>query len=192
VTSPSAPVLLQDFYVTLAAAGDVVAVERSAGDLPAMKSLQAALSDGDVTLSVAYSADELASGLVVDNAAPVGAASIQGGPMLLRIPLPVGGGGAEDIVVFAEGALPAQYRIVDHWLIVSATVGTGNVTVESELAGAGTQYLTIVQTAAGRIIDVTPPAAAPLVVKSATEGLIIRRTDNTSLAELYLLVRPEL
>lgn len=186
----AAPLLIQDLYATIAASGTITA-ERNANDLSAMKSLQAAINVGDASVSIVYDADELGSGLVLDSGAPVSATAVESGLLTLRVVLAVGGGGAEDTIVYAIGDMPANYRVVDHKLFVSTLIALSTVTLESELGGTGTQYLTISGAATGEVTDTTL-TSAPLVVQSATEGMIVRRTDNDMVGELYLMVRPEL
>lgn len=189
--SSTSPLLLQEAYVKVPASGSIT-FERSSTDLMGMKSLQAAIADGLATASIAYSADELASGLVVDNAVPVAAASVQGGPVLLRVALAAGAGGsADDTVIYAQGAMPHKLRIVDHFAFVSTAVGGSSVVIRDQLAGGGVAYLTLASATTGRKTDATI-LSAPLADKTSTKGLIIRRTDNGVAVEVYLICRPEL
>lgn len=185
------PLPMQDFYTTIPANGTIT-VDRPANTLPEIRTLQEAMDAGNASLSVAFTAAELGSGLILDQGAPVAAASVQSGSILFRVDLPAGGGGSpDDTTIFAVGDLPANYRIYEHKLFVSTAVALSTVTVEDELGGTGTQYLTISSAATGEVTDTTL-TAAPLLAKDAANGLIIRRSDDGVACELYLEVRPEL
>lgn len=187
----ASPLLLQDFYATVPASGSIT-VDRPANVLPELRTLHEAMDAAQCTLSVQYTAAELGSGLSLGSGAPVVAASVQSGTILFRVALAAGGGGSpDDTVIFAEGDMPSNFRIVDHKLFVATAVALSNVTLESELAGAGTQYLTISAGSTGEFTDTTL-TASPLVTRSATEGMIVRRSDNGAAVELLLTARPEL
>jgi hypothetical protein len=190
--SSSAPLLIQDLYVDIPAGGSVTTT-RSPADLQGMKSLQAAVADGNATVSVAYTADELASGLVLDNGAPVSATTVQSGELTFRLALAAGGSGVpDDTVIFPVGAMPASYRILDMYIMVSTLKAASTITLEDELAGAGTTYLTYSGAAAGRIEMDGATTALPLVPKDATHGLIVRRNDGDLVCEVVIVARAEI
>ena len=183
----SAPVLIQDFYATIPVGGSIT-VSRGAGDLSGMPSLHSALAAGTVTMTVTYSSDELASGLVnTDNAAAASAALA--GHELLRVSLVAGGGGADDVTVFAAGSLPYKMRVVDAWGLVD-TNAAGTWNVRDEAAGAGSLAASIDSTAAGRV-PMDSPTVSVAFTPGATKGLFVRRSDNTTAGEVFILVRKE-
>lgn len=196
VTSES--VLIQDLYTTIEA-GESITVERSSTDLPRMASLQKNIADGNVTISVTPTADEIASGLLQSpqtiqaaDMAPVDATDVAAGLVVLRVPLVAGGGGSpDDVQAYAANALPFKFRVLDAWAMVSTGVGASTLNVYTQAAGAGTLVAGPLDSAAAGIVRMTGPNASALAVPGATEGLFIRRSDDGVAGEVCLLVRRE-
>jgi len=190
-------VYLADLYTKIAV-GATKTIERSATDLPRMRSLQEAMADGRVSLSVTYSNDEVASGLhappstieAVD-IAPVAAATPAAGLATIYVPLPVGAGGApDDVEIYPAGSLPFKFRVVDFVLYVSTAVVGSSVEIRDEAAGAGAQLASASAAAAGRIPNAENQTA--VATPAAAKGLFARRSDSGIEGEVVLFVRPEL
>lgn len=186
---------VSDLYKTMQP-GDVVTTTRASTDLPAMASLQAGIAEGDLTLSVVYDANELAAGLEAppnsvhgEDMAEVAAATAMSGLVHLFVDLPVGGGGADVITVYALDALPFKMRVLDAVLLTS-TAAVGTITVEDEaVAGVGTTALTLDSNTTPR--DVPSEDVTTVLTPAATTGLFVHRTDSTHVGELMLTLRRE-
>jgi hypothetical protein len=190
-------VYLADLYTSVDV-GETKTIERSAADLPRMKSLHEAMADGNVTLSVQYNNDEVVSGLhappstieAVD-IAPVAAATPAAGLATIYAPLPVGAGGApDDVEIFPVGSLPFKFRVMDFVLYVSTAVGASSVEVRDEAGGAGNKLASASAAATGRIPNAE--SATAVAAPGATKGLFARRSDSGIGGEVVLFVRPEL
>lgn len=188
------PIRINEVYAETKV-GDPLVFDYSANSIPQLKSLMEAMAAGTVSLSVAYTADEIASGLhnppqVVEAAdiAPVLAADYASGAILVRVDLVAGGGGSpDDTPVYAAGALPSELRVVDMWGFLGTSGGTV-ITAEDEAAGAGTTLASVPSTGTGRVDATT---ADGLAAPSATTGLFVRRSDDAAEGVVYLLLRPE-
>jgi len=193
----SEEVYLVDLYTSVGV-GETKTIERSATDLPRMKSLHEAMADGKVTLSVQYSADEVGSGLHAPPAtieavdiAPVAAGSPAAGLAVFYAPLLAGGGGApDDVEIFPPASLPFKFRVVDFALYVSAAVGASSVEIRDEAGGAGNKLASASAAAVGRIPNAENQTA--VATPAATKGLFARRSDSGIGGEVVLFVRPEL
>lgn len=196
ITSES--VLIQDLYISIAA-GDTVTVDRASTDLPRMASLQDALAAGSVTVVVTPTADEIASGLLqapktveARDQAPVDAADVAAGAILLRAELAAGAGGSpDDVTVYAANALPFKFRVVDAWAMISTAVGASTLNLYTQAAAAGTLVAGPLDSAATGIVRMTGPTTSALATPGATEGLFVRRSDDGVAGEVFLLVRRE-
>lgn len=194
----SSPVYIGDIYTSVPV-GSPLTIERSASDLSGMAALQKAIADGDVSIVVTPTADELASGLLAppssiqaQDMAPVAAADVGSGLILLRVPMTAGGGGSpDDITVYALNALPYKFRIVDSWAFISAAVGGATVTAYDEAAGAGTAGPAISGAATGRAAGAPASDASTVYTPAATKGLFLRRSDDGVAGEAFLLIRRE-
>jgi len=193
----SEEVYLADLYTSIEP-GETKTVERSATDLPRMRSLQQAMADAKVSLSVTYSADEVQSGLhappstieAVD-VAPVGAATPAAALVTLYKQLAAcGGGSPDDVEIFPAGSLPFKFRILDCIVLVSASPGASTVQIRDEAGGGGNLLASASTAAPGRQTNAenTTGVATP----AATKGLFARRSDDAIAGEVVLVVRPEL
>jgi len=186
---------IQDFYKTLAP-GEAITTERSAADLPGMVSLQTALAAGTVTLAVTYSAIELSSGLaaapqIVEarDMAPVAAAGLESGSIVIRVDVPVGGGGSDEVVIYAANALPFKFRVLETIFLISTGAGTWAL---SDEAGGGGQTIVAGDTSGtGRVVG-TPDSDVTVVLTPGTLiGLFLARSDSASIGEIIMTVRAE-
>jgi hypothetical protein len=193
----TAPLYIADIYNTIAVSG-YVDVERAASDIPRMKALITAISAGQASLLVTYSAAELASGLMAPpqsveagDVAPVAAAAVPSGAVLFRKSFAAGGGGSPaDVTLFAANALPFKFRVMDSWVFI-ATAVAGTATLYDEAAGAGTAVAAGATTATGRV-TLDPDSDASVVLSpGATKGLFLRLSDDAAAGEVFVLVRPE-
>lgn len=181
---------LGDFYVELAASG-VLVTERAWVDVPRMKALMASVAAGAASLSIAYTADEIASGLGVGGSFPVVAAAVESGLTVIRKAFVAGGGGVpDDVIVYAVGDLPNGYRVVDAYAFVGTAVALSTLELNSQPASAGTLYATFSSATTGRKTDATLTSAIKLT-NATTDGLYIYRSDNGVAGEVYLLCRAE-
>lgn len=194
----SSPVYIRDLYTEIAA-GESVTTERSGSDLSGMTGLIEALDAGTVSVSVTPSAAEIASGFLTppsaiqaQDMAPVAAADIAAGLVVLRVPMAAGGGGApDDVTAYAANALPFKFRVLDAWALISTAVGASTLNVYTQAAGAGTLVAGPIDSAVAGIARMTGPNASALAVPGATEGLFVRRSDDGVAGEVFLLVRRE-
>lgn len=190
-------VYLGDLYATIKA-GESATVERSATDLPNMKALQENVADGKLTLAVAYSADEAASGLhlapaVVEGGdiAPVAGSNPVSGLITIFKSFAAGGGGSpDDVEIFPVNGLPFKFRVVDFVLYVSASPGASTVELQDESGGTGSVLASADSGTTGRQTNAedTTGVADP----GATKGLFLRRSDDGTAGEAVIIARPEL
>lgn len=190
-------VYLADLYTDIAV-GKSKSLERSATDLPRMRSLQTAMAAGLVTLSVQYSAEEVASGLhappstieAVD-LAPVLFSSPASGVVSFYASLPPGiSGSPDDVEIFPVGSLPFKCRVLDLILYVSSSPGASTVQLRDEAGGAGTLLASADSGSIGR--QPNTEKATTVATPSPSKGLFARRSDDRVGGEVVLLVRPEL
>jgi hypothetical protein len=193
----SEDVYLADLYTSIAV-GESKSIERSASDLPRMRSLQQAMADGKVSLAVTYSADEAASGLhappstiEAGDMAPVAAATPAAGLAVIYKPFAAGGGGSpDDVEIFPAGSLPFKFRVVDFALYVSTAVGASSAEIRDEAGGGGNLLASASSAATGRVANAENATA--VATPGATKGLFVRRSDDGVAGEAILFVRPEL
>ena len=192
------PVLIQDLYTSVLVGGSVV-VERAASDLPGMSSLQAALAAGDVSIDIAYSSIERASGLEQaaktvggDDIRPVAAADILSACQLIRVVLAPGeAGGADDVEVLAVGSQLTNMRVVDSWVFVSIAIGATTVELRTAAGGAGTLISSAASAVTGRFQMDPDGDVSILADTDGADGLFIRRSDKGVEGEAFVLLRPE-
>lgn len=193
----SEDVHLGDLYNTLRAGESWVLEERSPLELDGMKSVKDAVLANKISVSVAYSAADVAAGFTTPvqavEAADVLAVAADGSVcpgLVIRKVLTAGGGGADDVTIFAAGSLPFKMRVVDViGFVVTNAAGTWQV--RDEAAGAGTLANTVDSTTAGRVPGDAPSNATVVLTPGASKGLFIRRSDNTTDGEVFIVLRPE-
>jgi hypothetical protein len=197
ITNPKEKVLIQDLYAKVPdVAPFTLTFSRPMGALSAMPSLQAALDAGQVTMAITPTAAELGSGLLsppnvvgADDIQAVPAAQVGAPYQSFYVNCPVGGGGADDVTMFAVNTLPYKIRVLDAVCMIS-TAAAGSWTVRTAAAGAGTALATFSSASTGRVVS-TAPTATTVVSPGATVGIFVRRTDSTTVGEVMLLVRRE-
>jgi len=196
----STPFFLADIYLSIPALSSVV-VERSPAQISSMRSLQNAVSDGVLGTAIAFSEEELASGLAspiapasVDAAdlAPVDGAEVAAAPILFRKAFASGGapGVLDDVTIFAVNTLPFKVRILDAQALISVP-GPGGATlaVRSAAAGNGTLAALLPADAAG-VARMEGPNASVVLEPGATVGLFVRR-DRSTVGEIVITARRE-
>ena len=190
-------IYIRDLYTTVPV-GEARTIQRSASELPAMRSLQDAVAGGKVTVAVQYTAEELASGF------PTAPAAVEAGdlaPVAALVPLgPVaavykrfaaGSGGApDDVEVYPVGAVPFKLRVLDVVAYIQTPVGGAALEVRDAPARGGNLLASVSAAAAGRIPNAE--VATTELSPGETKGLFIHRTDSGVAGELVLTVRPEL
>jgi hypothetical protein len=188
---------LGDLYTSVEP-GSSIEVTRSAADLPQMTALQKAVADGDLTLSVAYSAEEAASGLhlppsVVEagDIAPVAGSNPASGLVTIFSSFAAGGGGsADDVEIFPAGALPFKFRVLDFLVYVATAVGASTIEARDEAGGAGNVLASADSATTGR--QTNAETVTGVADPGSTKGLFLRRSDSGVAGEAVLIVRPEL
>lgn len=189
-----------DFYLNLPAGTARTLVGRSASELTGAPALAALVAAGLVTVSVAYSAAEVAAGfqsppnaIQAQDMAAVDATELASGLVLIRKVLAAGGGGApDDVTIYAVNTLPFKLRVVDAWSYVSAgNAGGRKVDLRSAAAGGGSLVSTLPAVNLGR--NGADPAilASVVLTPGALVGLFARRSDSAIAAEVFLLARRE-
>lgn len=192
------PVHIGDIYYTIPANGSVV-VERDASDLSGMVALQKAVTAGQVAASIAYETWETASGLVAApgsvearDLAPVAATAAAAVVQTIRKSFTAGvPGTADDVVIFAAGALPYKMRILDVVALVSTNIALSTLTVRDEAAGAGTAAAVLDSATTGRKMPDGSITASVVYTPGVTKGLFLRRSDRGVAGEVVLTVRQE-
>jgi hypothetical protein len=195
----AAPVAIGDLYTTIPVGGSV-STKRSASQLSAMVGLQKEVQAGTVTVAAVEEAHETASGLAIPpgtveaaDAAPVAATAVAAATFEIRKPFTAAAAGAaDDVVIYAAGALPFKMRILDAYVLV-ATIGTGAalLTVRDEAAGAGTAAAVFSSAATGRISPSSAFTASTLLTPGAAKGLFLRRADRDAAGEVVITARRE-
>lgn len=190
----SGEVYLSDLYTKLAASASV-STDRAVSDLSKMKGLQSLVAAGSCTVSIAYTADEKNSGMVDEGEGAVGATgTTMSTCQIIRLPIAAGGGGsADDVTVYALGALPfKKMRIVDVVAYVSAGASGGRtMQVRSAAAGAGTLCGEVGAAANGRQAQTVTVTATQVLTNGGTVGLFVRRSDSAIAGEIEITVRQE-
>lgn len=202
ITNISAsPFFLNDVYVDIDA-GQTLVVTRSPAEISSMAGLQAAVADGVLTASIAYTADELASlplaspvapGTVDATAiAPVAAATVDSAPILFRKAFASGGasGTLDDVTIYAVNTLPYKVRILDAMALISvAGPGASTLAVRSAAGGLGTLAATVPADVLGAARMIGPNVSVVLA-PGALIGLFIRR-DRSTVGEIVITARRE-
>jgi len=192
---------LNDVYVDIAAAQTLV-VSRSPAEISSMAGLQAAVADGILTASIAYTADELASiplpsplapgSVSALTIAPVFAVAVASAPIIFRKAFASGGasGTLDDVTIYAVNTLPYKVRILDAMALIStAGPGASTLAVRSAVAGGGTLAATVPADVLGAARMIGPNASVVLT-PGALVGLFIRR-DRSTVGEIVITARRE-
>lgn len=194
----SSPVYIRDLYHEIPVGGSITTA-RAASDLSGMDGLIEALDAGTVSVSVTPTVAEIASGFLTPpqavqavDMAPVAAADVAAGLIILRVPLVAGLGGApDDVVAYAANALPYKMRVLDAWAMIGTGVALSNINVYDQAAGAGNLLAGPLDATAAHIARITGPTASVVATPAALVGLFVRRDDSAIAGEVFLLVRRE-
>lgn len=188
-------VYVSDLYTTLAANGTLT-VSRPASKLGEMVALQKLIEAAKVTIAVTLDTYETASGMLTApgsveaaDLSAVAADTAAAASQVIRVPLVAGAGGsADDVTVFAAGALPYKMRIMDARLNVTTQVVGSTCAIRDQAAGAGTLVTSLSSNATGRVEST---GASVVLTPGASVGLFVRRSDSAVAGELLLTVRRE-
>jgi len=187
-----------DLYADIPANGALVLNNRSALELDGMQSLKDLILATSVSVSIAYSAADVAAGFMTPaqsvqavDIIPVVADGSMNPVAILRKAMVAGGGGADDVTIYAAGQLPFKMRVCDVFAFVKTAAGGSTVAVRTRAAGAGTLLSTVDSAATGRVAGAAPSDATVVATPGALEGLFLRRSDNTVVGEVFVLLRPE-
>ncbi len=197
----SSDFFLNDVYATIAA-GDSIQVTRSPAEISSMAGLQAAVADGVLTASVAFSADELASGIglpivsesvSVDSIVPVASTNPIGQEIVIYKALATGGtsGTADDVTIYAVNTLPYKIRILSAEAHISTAVALSTLNVRSAAAGGGTLAAGPIDSGSTGIAAATGPNATVVLTPGALVGLFVRRSDRSVVGEIVIKARIE-
>lgn len=189
--SSGSDVYCADLYCTISAGGSV-STTRSVSDLSKMAGLQSLIAAGSVSVAVAYSDDEKASGLV-DQGDTATTATGLGDMQVVRVPMTAGTPGtADDVTVYALDALPyAKFRVIDAWAVISTAITATTLTVRTAAAGGGSSVAVMDSAVAGRNGLKSTVTATSTVTASSTTGLFVRRSDRGVAGEVFIVIRPE-
>lgn len=189
----SSPVNVGDFYTTIAANGTLT-VDRPASAVSGLKSLQALIAAGTVSVAFTPTADEIASGLLAppntvtaDDMASVDLATVASGVFQIRQAITAGGAAA--VAIYAANALPFKFRILDACMYVSTAAGASTCDLQREAAAdlIGMQF----DTAATGKKEAVAATASALMTPGATKGLFLVRSTNAVAGEVVLTCRRE-
>jgi len=189
---------LNDIYATIPA-GESVETQRAISEISAMAGLQAAVTAGVLTLSIEYSASELASGLALAAGpsipAAVEATDLVAAPISIRKAMVSGGtsGTADDVTIYAVNNLPYAIRILDAHAVISTAVVGSSLTVRSAAAGAGTQAAVVSSASAGvaRASALGASNTSVVLTPGSSVGLFVRRSDRSVVGEVVITARRE-
>ena len=197
----SSDFFLNDIYATIAA-GDSIQVTRSPAEISSMVGLQTAVADAVLTASVAFSADELASGIGL----PIVSESVSAGsiaPVLSTVPasplitiykaLDSGGasGTPDDVVIYAVNNLPYKIRILSAEARISTAVASSTLNVRSTTGGGGTLAAGPIDSGTAGIASATGPNATVVLTPGASVGLFVRRSDRSVVGQIIITARIE-
>ena len=99
------------------------------------------------------------------------------------------GGTADDVTVFAVGALPAKMRVTGFTVIVTVDASGSTVAGYTAASAGGTEFGTVASTATGRVSDLT--SSTTLLTPSGSVGMFIHRSNNTVAGEVLVSCRLE-
>lgn len=211
INNTSEIVPIREMYTSIGANATISTDQFFPGDLEKMEDLQAKKADGTLTVNVTFTDDELASLLVTAPGSVQAAAAAatddasttdEAGQASITITVWrsfVAGvpGTADDVVIFSEGDMPAEYgpkyRLIDAMAVVSAAVALSTLTIRNREANAGDQ-LALLDSASVGLKRATALGAADSSVQTtldATHGLVIRRSDRGVAGEVMLTLRKE-
>jgi len=175
--------------------GDVVTFDRFPNQITGMGSITKGIAAGELTMSVTYTAAEIASGQIAPpqsvgaaDIAPVAATAVASSTATMFHEYAAGA--PAEIPVIAAGSFPFKCRVVE----VSghiATVGAGASTlaIYDQAAGAGQLIATIATDVLGNVTGVVN--ATTVITPGALIGLFFLRSDATAAGDVMITVRPE-
>ena len=191
----SSPVYIGDFYYNLAANEVLTLTGRSLNEVPDLASVQEKVADGLVTFGITPTADELASGMMsppnaiqAQDLQAVDAADVAAVEQTFYKEV-TATGAPDDVVIFAAGALPYKFRVLEAIFVVSTSPGASTADLRDEAAGAGTDLGGFDQGSTGR--KYSDELSAPVVTPGAAKGLFLNRSDGDSVGYVLVRVRRE-
>ena len=185
--------------IAVPANSQVTIENRVTTELPAARSLQKLIADGDLTFTMTPSADETASGLLSppvsitgDDMQPVAATDVTAAIGTFHKEFAAGGGGSpDDVVLFAANEIPFKCRLLDVVFHVSATPGASTLTLYDEAAGAGTSIAAGDSSTTGRKVDTSRDGTDVLEQTTVDKGLFLRRSDDAIAGSVTVTYRRE-
>lgn len=186
-------VYVADLYCTVPAS-KAISTSRAMTDMSRMAGLMSLIAAGTVSISLAMTADEKASGLVDAEIASVSNTGGVADQIVVRTALAAGGGGsADDVTIYALNSLPfKKMRVLDAYAYVSAGASGGRtIKVYTQAAAAGTQVASMGAAANGRQAQDTTITATSVITSGASVGLFARRSDSAIAGEVILTLRSE-
>ncbi len=167
---------------------ETVTVTRPAADVQKWLGVAALVADGDLTMTVTLSADEIAAGIAGDVGA-VASTDLLSDVVMIRKAFTAGAGGsADDVTIWAAGAVPAKMRVLDVTLLVATNVTSATCTLRTATAGGGSALSTALSANA---TGTARNAATASAVVATTDAMVIRRSDSGIAGEMLILARRE-
>ena len=199
VTSPMVPVPIREFYTSVPAVFPfTLTTTRNPSEISSMAGLLAAVDAGQVTMSITYTADEIANGVIAPQSgplmqSPVTAATVDSQVSVLRIPLAAGTGGtADDVTAYAVNTVPFKFRVLDGWAVISTNEGGSTCNVYTQASAGGTEVLGLSSASAGRVAGTLPSNVTAVVTPASSTGIFVHRSNNLVVGEVFLLIRREI
>jgi hypothetical protein len=190
------PYFVSEIYKTLAA-GESVVAERAASDIPGMEQLIKDVASGVLSMSVVYTAAELATGLMqppwsveAQDMALVNAADPAAGTFTIRKAFTaLGAGVPDDVTIWAANALPFKFRVLDAIAYIGTAIALSTLDIRTRAGGAGTQLASTASATTGRQTNTLNGSV--VATPGTLEGLFIRRSDRGVAGEVLLTCRLE-
>lgn len=194
----SEEIYLGDLRISVKTTEPRILQNRSTSELADLTTTMERFAAGDIAFDVTLSVAEKASGLLLaqntvngEDVAEVAAAEVLAvSPTLFKDMAAGGGGSPDDVTIYAAGAVPFKFRVLDAWAWVDSTPGASSVTIRTEAAGAG-DVLATFDTGTTGLKQSTTALGTVVVTPGAAIGVFGRRSDDAIDGRVFLLIRRE-
>jgi hypothetical protein len=192
----SSQYFVTEIYKTLEA-GESVTIDRASSDIPNMTQLIKDVSSSILSLAVAYTTEELSTGLMqppwsveARDMALVNATDPAAGDFTIRTAFTaLGAGVPDDVTIYAANALPFKFRVLDAIAYIGTAIVITTLDVRTRAGGAGTQLANMSSAATGRQTNTLNGSV--VATPGTLEGLFVRRSDRGVAGEILLHCRLE-